>query len=364
MIVCGFVGLIVMLLKREKILMLFSEGSIKFLTVFIILFMIISFSSIVYADNKAKAISEGLRFLEYIMIFYFIVILCDSKTIDRSFKLFYIIMLIASCYGVLQFVFKWPSDYSAGGLLGRGRIFATFVNPNYWGAAINLVIFYPLINLFERKNKNNIYDIIALAIFFFNLFFSSTRGSWLGFVLGVFTLGLIKYRKQATYALGIIFAMLLLPITRTRFLDLFNVTERFNLWKTGIYMFKDNFWFGVGNGNYISEYRNYVVIKHKELYLGKKEFSVHNSYLKMLAELGIFGGITFTIIYMSIFYISFRIYKESIKYKQYALAFLGFGVSYLFQNFSNNLIFIPQLNVFTWILCAMLYKGYKLEKSS
>ncbi|HAZ36348.1 MAG TPA: hypothetical protein DCY71_00635, partial [Clostridiaceae bacterium] len=90
--------------------------------------------------------------------------------------------------------------------------------------------------------------------------------------------------------------------------------------------------------------------------------STHNSYIKIMAELGILGIVSFLGVYLSLAHLTYVVYKNSkTKYKNIALAGLGFWGAYLFQNFFNNLMFIPQLNVFVWILTALLYKGYLLE---
>lgn len=362
LILLGIIYLIFNYKNEEKQTELLGSKELKFLSVFIVLFGLISFASVLYALNKGAAISEGIRFMEYVLIFYFILIICDKKTIKSALKLFYVSMIAASIFGLFQFVFSKNTEFLTGGFFGRTRIYATFENPNYWGAAVNIVIFYPLLNILEKKNIKT--NLLIFTLFFFNLFFCSTRGSWLGFAIGVFVIGIIKYRKQAVYSLGLFALMFILPITRNRFLQVLNISERFQLWKTGLMMFKENPLLGVGNGNYIYRYERFVKREHRELYLGRSTFSVHNSYIKMLAELGIFGGITFTVMYGSLFNLVVKVYKYSIKYKKVALAFIGFGASYLFQNLFNNLVFIPQLNVFVWIIIALLYKGYYIEKQT
>jgi O-antigen ligase len=127
-------------------------------------------------------------------------------------------------------------------------------------------------------------------------------------------------------------------------------------------MFKDHVWTGVGNGNYLEHYYEYVLKHKEELDLSKTQFTVHNSYIKMLAELGILGGLSFIGVYFSLAGLVIKVYRKSSgPLKTLSLAFLGFWGAYLFHNFFNNLMFIPQLNVFVWIFTAGLYKYYLLE---
>lgn len=355
-ILCGF--LIILKSKSAKdFSWVFNSKRLVILTILICAFSVLAFLSVLYARNKGAVITEGLRFLEYVLIFYMILGLSDQKTINKCLKIFYYSMIIASICGVMQFIFKFDK-FPAGVILGKGRLYATFVNPNYWGAAVNLVIFYPIINIIERKKIK--LNILLFLLFFFNLFLSATRGSWIGFGLGLLALGFIKYRRLVWISIGLFLSMFILPITRTRLLQMFNINERIKLLRTGLLMFRDNTLKGVGNGNYIFEYKHYVYW-HKELFLGRDKFSLHNSYLKMFVELGVFGGILFIAIYALLFKIIYDIYKATIHNKQWTLAFICFAFSYLVQNLSNNLMFIPQLNVFVWIISALLIKGMHLQ---
>ena len=87
------------------------------------------------------------------------------------------------------------------------------------------------------------------------------------------------------------------------------------LYKSGIYVFKNNPWFGVGNKNYRVETcdtkKNSI---HKEYYCLTHP---HQVYIEMLSEHGIIG----TIIIMSIiFYLTFRIIRKIIDSRNYIQA--------------------------------------------
>ncbi|KMT22606.1 O-antigen ligase family protein [Clostridium cylindrosporum] len=353
-------------IKDRSYLNVVKSKEMKFLGVLAVLFTIISLSSVFYAQNKVAAITETIRFIEYVVIFYIILIVSDNDFIKKSLSIFYIVMIIASLFGVVQFIFNLSGFYDNGTYhpLGRGRIYSTFENPNYWGAAINMVIFYPIICFVEKRGSRLLNGLVFL-LFLFNLIFSSTRGSWLGFGLGLLVISILRYRRMLLSIPALIVAALILPATRQRFLSIFdphNASEgvRVKIWKTGLEMFKDYPLLGVGNGNFLFRYREYIS-KYHELYAGRTIFTTHNSYIKMLAELGAIGGVLFILIYASLTHITFKVYRYTKRYNLVALSFIGFWCAYLFQNFLNNLMFIPQLNVLVWIITAMLYKGYYIE---
>lgn len=362
-ILVGVIDLIMNYKKNDAKFLIFKDKKVRVLTILIIVFILMSIFSLFYASSKTAVISETMRFMEYVIIFYLILINADTKFVNRGMMLFYISMLVSAAYGIFQFAFNL-SSFEVGSYVNRGRVYATFDNPNYWGAAVNLIIFFPLISYIENKKDRKIYNVVIFIMLLANLILSFTRGSWLGFALGLLFLAVIKYRKWLLAIPFVAGGSMLIPFIRERLLSILQFQDttlgRIKLWKTGWYMFKDHFWLGVGNGNFLTYYPEYIK-KHPTLTVYKNQATVHNSYLKMFAELGIFGGLIFTGIYGMMFYMTYSLLKKTKKYKVHVLAFLGFLIAYLFQNLLNNLMFIPQLNVFVWIITAMLYKGVYLE---
>lgn len=327
----------------------------------------LSLFSIKYSVNKSAVISETMRFIEYIALFTVFYLFIEKEEGVIGLKIFNLSMILVAIYGIIQFIFNKSEFMDSISILNRGRIYSTFVNPNYYGAAINIIIFYYIIK-FVEESRNRVLNILIFSLFFVNLILTLTRGSWFGFIVGIIIISILRYRKllySIPAGLGLI---AFIPNLRTRFISSFDFTnltnsERIILWKTGYLMFKDHVLTGVGNGNYLYRYAEYIK-KYPELNLGRNMFSVHNSYIKMFAELGIFGGIIFIVIYLLLFYLVYTIYKNSKieELKQISLAFLGFWGAYLFQNFFNNLMFIPQLNVLVWVITAIIYKLYIIER--
>jgi putative inorganic carbon (hco3(-)) transporter len=131
------------------------------------------------------------------------------------------------------------------------------------------------------------------------------------------------------------------------------IASRTLLWKTGLYMFKENIILGVGQGNYLDRYNEYVK-KYPELDMGHEAYSVHNSFIKVMAETGIIGLLSFLSIYIYLFIVTIKkcLSKEPII--QLAAFSLLFGsITFMVQNLSNNLIYIPQMNTIFWLVVAL-----------
>lgn len=361
-IILGLIYIGIASRRNKKFFNILKSKHMKLISIFILAFIILSLGSVIYAEDKVLAITEVIRFLEYTLIFYIVILSCDREFIKKGFILFYITMIISAIFGIIQFTFDLSPFFDDGATqpLGRGRVYSTFENPNYFAAAMNMVIFYPLICFIEKKGSR-IVNFILFTLFFINLILTFTRGAWLGFGLGILIISVVKYRKMLLALPALLVYVIAFPSTRNRFLSILSSDEtRIKIWKTGLKMFEENPILGVGNGNFIHRYDEYIT-KYEYLYAGRTLFTTHNSYLKMFAELGLIGGVLFLMIYSSLTYMTFKIYRFTKRYKKEALAFMGFFAAYLFQNFLNNLMFIPQLNVLVWIITAMLYKGYYVE---
>lgn len=131
-------------------------------------------------------------------------------------------------------------------------------------------------------------------------------------------------------------------------------------------MWRDHPVIGVGIGNYYERYKD-TVAKYPELDIGHDRYSVHNSYLKVAAETGTIGLISFLLIYL---YYYVQIGREYIRNRDELLKkilliglFIGSG-TFLGQNLANNLIFIPQVNVLFWLVSGLLFNYVHSSTSS
>jgi putative inorganic carbon (HCO3(-)) transporter len=121
-----------------------------------------------------------------------------------------------------------------------------------------------------------------------------TRGAWLGFVVGVLAF-LPVTRKGRWLLLGglVVLALAALagpPHLRQRFVSMTNpddatLRERQYMWRSGLAMWKEHPWLGVGPGGVKREYWRYVVQEAVKTRTGH----VHNTALQILAERGVIG---------------------------------------------------------------------------
>jgi O-antigen ligase len=380
-------------------------------------FFIIAAVSLVKAASLAPAIMELARYLSYVVLFFIVVkVQFTRQQYVRFAQAFGLSALLVGVYGVIQYMFG--ISLNTAGLYAlkeaKGRVDSTLVNPNYYASFLNLVI--PALLLFAvvyfRERKAQLLMFAVYAIYVINLVLTYTRAAWVAMLGGVALVVLLMPKTFVKNAIRphilVSFAVLLtvvyfMPDVQSRtysavyamekiisrhlpgglaghfagdngnedggFLDeepddeeaaqdeaTTNraVVSRVTLWKTGWVMMKENPVIGVGIGNYLVRYKEYVT-KYPELYIGHDQYSVHNSYLKVGAETGFLGLFAFVAIYVVYYVYLLRLYLASSDRlsKLIIVALIAGSATFMVQNLSNNLIFIPQLNTIFWLISGL-----------
>lgn len=356
------INLVVSKEGREK----FINGIIDFFTdklsIFMAILLCIMLVSTIYAFDKQLALTESARFITYIFIYFIIKYeFNNKKQINILLRCYIGISLVLSCIGIVQYFTGYALDgpFIIAYELGKSvRIASTLYNPNAYGAYLILIIF-PLIMLgiYEKNKKKKIGYILLSILVFTNLLMTFSRNAVLGFGLGLLVLVLI-YSAKLIFALGgfgvIIF---FIPSVLHRIKGITNLSEnelRIKLWKTALMMIKEHPFLGVGNGNYVTRYNEYVN-KYKELkYYSYQNYPTHNSYLKLQSELGILGIVSFLgVIITSLFKIR-KLYNttEDKFHRPFYMGVMASMIAFLFMNLSDNLFFVPKATTYFWFLLA------------
>jgi putative inorganic carbon (HCO3(-)) transporter len=347
---------------REKFINSIVNFFTEKLSIFIVVLLGAMLLSTIYAVDKKIALTESARFITYIFMYFIIKYEFNSeKQIKILLKCYMFISFILSCIGIYQHFtgFGLTEKFTKASAFGTGiRIASTLFNPNAYGAYLILIIF-PLImlSIYERnKNKKIVYTVISLLLLT-NLLMTLSRNALLGFTLGILVLALI-YSIKLIFALGgFSVLMFLIPSVLQRFKAVTSSSQnesRIKLWKTAIMMIKEHPILGVGNGNFVTRYNEYIK-KYKELkYQEYQNYPSHNSYLKVQSELGVIGIVSFLGIVTTALFRVKKLYSTTSDkfYKPFYMGVMASMVAFLFMNFSDNLFFVPKATTYFWFLLA------------
>lgn len=255
------------------------------------------------------------------------------------------------------------------------RVYGTLqpLNPNLLGGYFVMAIssIYGLFAYTFYKKQYILTGITGLlsALCTSILFLTGCRGAYIalfGIFLTIFILSLKlfwnKYKKiyiTVTTLLSSFIAFAICAVTplRVRVLSIFAMRNdssnsfRFNVYKSSIQMFKDNWTIGIGQGN-----QNFREIYGLYMKTGFDALSSYNIYLETAVESGIFAlfaflGFLFCLIYDSVKYIRQNTDTEQLIFVTIPLLTI---IGTMIHGMVDTVFFRPQLQIVFWTNCAIL----------
>jgi O-antigen ligase len=291
-----------------------------------------------------------------VFIYFIIAILCSDKNYLKDIFLFWsVIAVIYSIGGIIFFLYS--NIYGGGNFVAFK---STITDQNL--ASLYLTVSFYIIVFTKKIVKSKLSIIICnigLIIIPISIILTVSRGGIIGFftpLILLFLLGVIFSRKRVLYIKLLITILLFILVfinidvlllnqkVTNIFIDKISEIEnksdefaiRVNLSLAAIDMGKSNFLFGVGKGNYPLNSSAYLSDKIVAKEFGwYKDKIPHNTLAGIFAELGFFGLILYTLIFILIIYNCINnLIKSNNKFTS-ALIFLMY-ISIFLQSISLN----------------------------
>ncbi|PIR08093.1 hypothetical protein COV53_04815 [Candidatus Gottesmanbacteria bacterium CG11_big_fil_rev_8_21_14_0_20_37_11] len=265
-----------------------------------------------------KAISSLylFRFISYFFVFLSVRHLLDKgmlKKTDTARMLFSLgVLLIA--FGWIQYFF-YPdlrNLYYLGWDPHFKRIFGSFLDPNYFG----LILVLLLIVNFLYFNSSKALKMVTTTLFVVTLAFTYSRSSYLAFLSSLSYYFLTKRKfKQMLIIFSVFFVLtILLPRPGGAGVMLervFSIRERVGNWQQGISIFQKNPIIGVGFNTLRYAKKEYGLLQDNLEY-SHSGAGIDNSYIFVLATTGLTGGVFFILFLKQLFVKSGFIMKISL----------------------------------------------------
>lgn len=264
---------------------------------------------------------------------------------DKIASIFLFSGIILAVLGLLQFIFLpdlrfltasgWDPHYF--------RTVSTFLDPNFAGAYLTLILLLIISNLGGGLDRQPRDFYIKFVILFLALLTTFSRSSYLMFLIGGLSLAFMKKSKLLFIQIIILFLILLLGfqiytklISQPRNIDRTkSASFRLDTWQQGLTMFEKYPFLGVGYNSY-----RYAL---RELNLADEQFikshgasSNDSSLLFVAATTGILGLLSY------LFLLSSLIWKT----KNYLLTASLLGL--IIHSFFANSLFYPP--ILLWII--------------
>ncbi|OGS71118.1 MAG: hypothetical protein A3F91_08325 [Flavobacteria bacterium RIFCSPLOWO2_12_FULL_35_11] len=299
------------------------------------LFPFILFLTIPFSINLLTSIrgfigiysAISLYFLAYFMI-------TKNKNADKEiFSFIVFIFFVLSIYGIIEYLtnFNIFRSHSITRVVYHNitvvgsfrRIHASFMHPSIYAFAILTLL--PLIIYYLFKNKKKVY-ICGFVLLFINLILTFTRIAWIAVVAQVvFSLFLFKSKRLLGF-----FLLLLIPVfvvmsgqILTRLTIDSSAEGRSTLFFYGLSIFKAHPLFGSGLETFMDLTSSRF---------GGTGVAAHGDYMRMFAETGIFGGLSYLILLFSNLVFAVKNLKRSDFAKVSFLTLVGFIVFSMTDN--------------------------------
>ncbi|MDR0618147.1 MAG: O-antigen ligase family protein [Endomicrobium sp.] len=202
------------------------------------------------------------------------------------------------------------------------------------------VIFVSLFNNFKfNLNKYNVFAIL-LTKFTIAIIIACL----------VFATSIFFFKKHKIKTIFSLFFVLNSMLYCYWFFKVDFFSNKILLWKTALFVIKDNFLVGVGFNNYKTVSSAYSFIENVDV------SSIDNIFLQVLCENGIFGFILFMLVLIVFFYYVFKKIKEN---KNFYLSILVACISFLVYNFFNSSAFISTNMLLLFFILAVPIKQNK-----
>lgn len=371
-------------LQRKNLVETFSEDR-KIFCLTIVYWMVIGIS-VLQAINKMLSIYFWIVVTVGLISFW--LLKKSNINIEKIILVFAFTATVQGIFALSQFYFqdtfsnKWlgleKHEIWQGGTAviensnGRWlRAYGSFSHPNILGGYLFLAFILVLGGYlyFAKNKKERIFLLTLLIIIFTGLIVSFSRSSWLTFVLiNLFLLFYFLIKKEFNYLkkVSIVYIFLLLFfsfffslnkdlfLTRVKMenrLEQQSILERTVLINESKDVIKENWLLGVGLGNYtLFSYQN--DLEQRPIW---QHQPVHNIYLLIWSELGIFGFLIFGFLISVVIFKNVNFLKiEKNNYKIFLLLNLfGLLIIGLFDHWIYSFYF--GIIIF-WILFGFLYK--------
>lgn len=328
-----------------------------------VLFAVWSTSTIIWAltaftpHEVATASLFLARFVAYFFLSIVVFNLVDKSNIKSWVNL---ILLSGTLYiltGFVQFLaipdltFLTPFGWDPH----QRRIVGTVIDPNFSGYIF--VLIFSLASsyyLFEKKKDG--FLIVAL-LSFIALILTFSRSSYLAFIAGAGTIGIIKSPKLlAGIFIVLILTFALIPQVRTRIIGALTLDEtaqaRIESWQNALVIIRDNSLFGVGFNTYRFAQEKYNFFSLDNPQGGHSGGGVDSSLLLVTATTGAVGISLFILLLGSII----KTIAKGASSNPLRLATLASLFALLVHSLFVNSLFFPQIMLLIFPLIGLASK--------
>lgn len=335
----------------------------------LIILNVLMYSSTLISIDMEASLRASTKFSLYIWIYYNIVYNLRGKNIFKILLTSFVaVAVISSLFSIYQ---AYGYLQNSQKIDATNRISSFLENSNILGLyAVSALFIVVMLFLNSQKKQQKIYLSICSLLLIINIILSQSRNALLALIFGSIILSVIYNRKLLMPSFIILAILLILPISRTRIIDILSTSQnitRLKIWQTTNLIIKDNFLFGIGYDSYSTVYADYVN-NYKDLMIRSDyiAYHPHNLFLKFQSELGVLGTVfllLFLVLTLYNFYKNIKLFKNS-KNEAIIIGTMISFLSFLFMNLVDSYFNSPKAIITLCIILGMsnFYSNKKVKE--
>jgi putative inorganic carbon (HCO3(-)) transporter len=348
---------------------------------YLTLYLAITCLSMVTGENRRLASFEIFLLIQIFLLYLYVI----NKIRKKKDLLFILVFLLVGLIGeslIIMLMQVMGQEFSFAGIRGNiyasaatpegvSRIGGTLVSANTAGSYLSLLLAPAFSILVTQVNKP--YKWIGAAAFICGviaLVLTGSRGAWIATFISFILFGIFAFRRGwlefrvvvISAAIGILIGTLFYgPLYERIFgYDSGSAASRTQQYQVALQIIKDHPVFGVGANNYPNALRLYLAQNPNNSVF---RWAVHNKYLLVWAETGIFGLIFFLMFLISTIRQGFKIVQANDIFLSplalsFAAAIAGQTVHMFFDVFHGR----PQVQLL-WLVAALVMVMSHMIKS-
>ena len=349
--------------------------------------IIISFSQTIDISESIYVLSKvSLEILFFIITTYLLIHKkITAELFIKSVIVFSIITVLIAFYQILKIYFSGKSFFE-----NIEMINATNGNKNSLSSILFLTLPFVIGSVFLTKPWKivSVVLIFIIMVLFWVIQAKAVIAAFIIFLI-LFLFLFLKFRKNAVNkhytkiiliaaALIIVVASIITVQNKQTFYRITNprtIFLRFSAWENSALMIKDNFFFGVGAGNWQVQFPKYGLDKFVDIDKAVKDGIItyqrpHNDFLWVFCEQGVFGLLAYILIFATILFYLYKLLKKSEKwddkwlYASFFAAIAGYimiaFVDFPLERIEHQLLLFLMFSIIT----AHYYNLLKTDKTS
>lgn len=329
------------------------EKKYLILITFIFLGMI---SSALYNQNLLRELGIIKGWFIFPLIFSLLLIK-NTKNIQDANKILKVYFFSASIMSLLGLFFIATNRFTFD---GRLEIF--YNSPNYLAMFLSPAVLIGFYFLHSKPVSKTL--LITQIIILINLYFTYSYSAWIAILFSALLFFLITNKEIFCKKKIVIFSILIFllavsQINNQKIQTIFNpenhssLESRFAIWHSATKIIADNFWLGIGPGNFQEKY-----LEYQKYFPPYPEWAVphpHNIFLAFWLQSGIIGLISFVLLLIfwlqAIFLIPSK--KRSTPEEKLGALLIVIMLYFLLHGMTDTTYWKNDLSLYFWIFFSL-----------